>query len=220
MQFLPHASARRVAWTIVGLLFLICAGIWSVQLSAPAWLAQPLGAESGSLPRIETLLSSYQGPLSLDPVEKTSPCSVDGPLPDPSCTPGAVFSDATLDEICTPGYTQRVRSVSVKLKKQIYAAYDIPYPPPTGTYELDHLIPLALGGSNDAANLFPEAANPTPGFKEKDVVEVYLYEKVCAGYLPLVAAQEQIARNWLAVYQALDPSDIARIKKQYPSWAN
>lgn len=156
----------------------------------------------------------------LDPVQKDSACAVNGPLPDSLCTPGTVFPDATPDEICVPGYTQRVRSVSAKLRKQIYAAYAIPYPPQTGTYELDHLIPLALGGSNDAANLFPEARDPVPGFKEKDVVEVYLYEEVCAGYLPLAAAQAQIAKNWLAVYQALDPSDIARLKAKYKSWSN
>lgn len=31
------------------------------------------------------------------------------------------------------------------------------------TYEMDHLLPLELGGSNRQANLWPEAAAPRPG---------------------------------------------------------
>ncbi len=91
---------------------------------------------------------------------------------------------------------------------------------PFGTYEVDHFIPLALGGSNDIGNLFPEAAEPKPGFKEKDVVEVYLHDEVCAGHVALSVAQEQIATDWLRVYENLSPDIIKLIKQKYSSWAN
>ena len=183
--------------------------------------------QSSSLSRVSALLAKEQDPLL--PRSKTAGCVVAGPLPDRGCTPGSVFAGATVEKICVPGYSKRVRSVSAKLRKQLFAAYGIAYPPASGAYELDHLIPLAIGGDNSAANLFPEAlgrsstgeaAEPRPGFKEKDVVEVYLQEQVCAGTLDLAAAQTQVAADWTAVYNALDKSDISRIRQKYTNWAN
>ena len=174
--------------------------------------------QSSSLSRVSALLAKEQGPLL--PRSKTAGCAVAGPLPDRGCTPGSVFAGATVEKICVPGYSKSVRSVSTKLRKQLFAAYGIAYPPASGAYELDHLIPLAIGGDNAAANLFPEAAEPAPGFKEKDVVEVYLQEQVCAGALDLAAAQTQVAADWTAVYSALDKSDVSRIRQKYANWAN
>ena len=58
-------------------------------------------------------------------------------------------------------------------------------------------MPLEIGGSNDIANLWPEAAAPRPGFHEKDQVENYLRAQVCAGTMGLAQAQRAIATNWL-----------------------
>jgi hypothetical protein len=77
--------------------------------------------------------------------------------------------------------------------------------PTTGQYEVDHFVSLELGGSNDISNLFPEAAEPKPGFHEKDRVENYLHDQVCRGALTLAEAQREIATNWLAVYETLAP---------------
>lgn len=155
----------------------------------------------------------------LDEREKTTTCEVNGSYPDHACTPGAIFENADRETICVKGYTKTVRNVSVKTKKQVYAAYGITYPPPTGSYEMDHLIPLALGGNNDVANLFPEAKEPSPGFPEKDLVEMYLYEQMCDGMIDLAAAQKQIAEDWLAVYHMLSQNEASRLRKQYRSWA-
>ncbi len=131
---------------------------------------------------------------------KASGCVAQGALPDSACTPGAVFTEATKEQICVPGYTKTVRDVPNSLKDQVFAEYGITSHP-TGEYEVDHLIPLELGGSNDIANLWPEAADPKPGFHEKDQVENYLHDQMCAGAIPLRQAQAQIAANWLTVYQ-------------------
>ena len=211
---------RRFLFILLTACAVVVAGLWGVVLPSPRAVIEQVTPKAASGVRVAALLAAYQGTSTLGVVQKTAGCVINGPLPDAACTPGAVFPDAAPAAICVPGYTKGVRSVSAKLKKQIYSAYGMTYPPPTGTYELDHLVPLALGGSNDAVNLFPEAASPAPGFKEKDVVEVYLYQEMCAGHLPLAAAQVQIATNWLAVYQALDPNDIASLKAKYKSWAN
>jgi hypothetical protein len=133
---------------------------------------------------------------------KTSDCQVQAALPDPDCTPGAVFSSATKDQICQSGYASSVRNVPTSEKDQVYAAYGITSHQP-GEYEVDHLVSLELGGSNDIANLWPEAASPTPGFHQKDQVENYLHDQVCSGNIALHDAQVEIATNWLAVYQQM-----------------
>ncbi len=169
--------------------------------------------------RIIELLASTSKTYAIDERVKFSNCIIDGSYPDHACSPGAIFPDAGTSTICVSGYTKKVRSVSASLKKKVYAEYGIAYPQPTGSYEADHLIPLELGGSNDIANLFPEAKDPNPGFKEKDLVENYLHNEVCAGNLDLRAAQKQIANDWLAVYNTLSSDKISELKSQYTSWA-
>ncbi len=127
---------------------------------------------------------------------KTSGCVSSNGLPDRACTPGAIFPDATTDKICVPGYSSSVRNVPQSEKDEVYAEYGITSHEP-GQYEVDHLISLELGGSNDISNLWPEPAEPTPGFHQKDQVENYLHDQVCSGAMPLQQAQIQIATNWL-----------------------
>jgi hypothetical protein len=78
-----------------------------------------------------------------------------GDLPDPRLTPGAVLTTDAV-AVCIPGYAHSVRNVSVATKRAVYAEYDIASHQP-GEYEVDHLISLELGGSNDIANLWPES---------------------------------------------------------------
>jgi hypothetical protein len=100
--------------------------------------------------------------------------------------------------------TRERRSVSSGIRRQAFAEYGLTYPPVPGAFEVDHLIPLELGGDNTIANLWPEAAEPTPGFQEKDKVENYLHHQVCAGILHLADAQRLIATDWLAVWKRME----------------
>ncbi|HEX9035789.1 MAG TPA: HNH endonuclease signature motif containing protein [Ktedonobacterales bacterium] len=133
---------------------------------------------------------------------KTSGCQVNGKLPDSGCTPGAIFASATVDQICQSGYASSVRNVPTSEKDAVYAEYGIAshY---AGEYEVDHLVSLELGGSNDISNLWPEAANPTPGFHQKDQAENYLHNKVCAGSVSLQQAQIEIATDWTKIYDQM-----------------
>lgn len=123
--------------------------------------------------------------------------------PDSTLTPGDVFPDVTASEVCKSGYTKEVRNVSVSTKHDVYTEYGLTYPQPRGAYEVDHFIPLELGGSNDLKNLWPEPANPTPGFHQKDVVENYLHDQVCRGSESLQKAQKEIQTDWYAVYRRI-----------------
>lgn len=134
---------------------------------------------------------------------KTSGCKVRGPLQDPACTPGAIIATATKEVICKSGYASSVRNVPTSEKNQDYKEYGI-YTHTAGQYEVDHLVSLELGGSNDISNLWPEAASPKPGFHEKDKVENYLHNQVCSGAISLKQAQIEIATNWLIVYNRMN----------------
>ncbi len=147
-----------------------------------------------------TQTASPSGP-ALGQRTKTQGCVVQGALPDAPCTPGAVFASATKSQICNPGYAKSVRNVPNSEKDQVYAEYGISSHRP-GEYEVDHLVSLELGGSNDIANLWPEAASPKPGYHEKDRYENYLHDQVCNGEIALAEAQHRIATNWLQYWQA------------------
>lgn len=223
---------RHASLVSVALLALASLCLWSLSLAPAPHGPRQLSLGAVALAPIERLAVAAgleappvpwdESPVQLGERTKNAGCAVRGAYPDPACTPGAVFASTTLEAICTPGYTKTVRNVPTKLKRQVYAEYGVAYPQPSGTYEADHFIPLELGGSNDIANLFPEAAatsSDTVGFKEKDLVENYLHEQVCGGFMPLPRAQEAIARDWAAAYRAIPQSELAKLRTQYQSWA-
>jgi len=133
---------------------------------------------------------------------KTSGCVANNGLPDTACTPGAIFADVTKVQVCVSGYSAGVRNVPDSVKNQVFAEYGITSHG-AGEYEVDHLISLELGGSNDIANLWPEPAEPRPGFHEKDKVENYLHKQVCDGAISMADAQSIIATDWFSVYQSM-----------------
>lgn len=126
-----------------------------------------------------------------------------GVLPDPNCTPGASDPTVTQDNIdstiCVSGYASSVRppvSYTEPLKFKLMDAYG--YTDSPSNYELDHLIPLEIGGSpTDVKNLWPESHNITPNSYDKDGFENYLHDQVCAGKIDLATAQNEIATNWV-----------------------
>jgi hypothetical protein len=118
--------------------------------------------------------------------------------PDPALTPGATRS-VTLREICTPGSSGKARAVSRATKRTVFARYHVT--PRPGAYEVDHLISLELGGSNDLANLWPQPYHGTLNAHDKDHLENQLHALVCAGTVPLAEAQRAIATDWVAAMQ-------------------
>lgn len=146
--------------------------------------------------------SSSSGAPNFGVQSKTSGCIAQGGLQDKACTPGAIFPNVTKADICRSGYASSVRNVPTSEKTQVYQEYGIMHHS-AGEYEVDHLVSLELGGSNDISNLWPEAASPKPGFHEKDKVENYLHDQVCSGAISLKDAQTEIATNWLDVYNKM-----------------
>lgn len=126
-------------------------------------------------------------------------------LPDPRCTPGSIdpaVTQANIREtICVSGYTKTVRPPESQTERFKYGvAYPAYGTPRSKKTELDHLVSLELGGSNDAANLWPESP-PVPNPKDK--IENALHRAVCDGRVTLGAAQRAIATDWVTAESVL-----------------
>lgn len=135
-------------------------------------------------------------------------------LPDPRCTPGRTnpeVTPATIGRtICKPGWTRTVRppeSVTEPIKRRMIRLYGYYASHRLSSYELDHLIPLELGGApNDTRNLWPEvdyAGVPSQTYyrNPKDRLERVLNRRVCAGRMSLARARAMIATDWVAAYR-------------------
>jgi hypothetical protein len=118
-------------------------------------------------------------------------------LPDRVKTPGDTLP-VTKADVCTCNYTKRVRNVPDSVKRQLFADYRIT--PTPGGYEVDHLISLELGGSNDPKNLWPESYSGPNNAHVKDKLENKLHRLVCTDVITLEEAQKAISKDWIHAY--------------------
>jgi hypothetical protein len=130
-------------------------------------------------------------------------------------TPGATdprVTQANIDStICVSGYTTTVRpptSYTDRVKIERLVAYG--YSQGKASFELDHLVPLELGGAPYAvANLWPQPWEKSGlvglgwGAETKDDFENYLHRAVCAKRTTLADAQRHMAVHWIAAAQTV-----------------
>lgn len=124
-----------------------------------------------------------------------------GFLPDPKCTPGAINHSVTQQTInktiCVVGWTATIRpsvSVTEPIKFDLMKSYGDQLS--ASNYELDHLIPLELGGSPDSIkNLWPEPHEGTNGSYKKDGWENKLKAEVCSGAMKLREARRIMSKG-------------------------
>jgi hypothetical protein len=86
------------------------------------------------------------------------------------------------------GFPRCSRKVSEATKKAVLKAYQISWAD-RDRYEVDHYIPLCMGGSNDRANLWPE---PWTHAKRKDVLENRLCRQIRNGTITQADAVSQM----------------------------
>ena len=121
--------------------------------------------------------------------------------------------------MCVPGYAKKVRAVPAWLKRQAYAEYEITQYK-TGDYEVDHLIPLSLGGSNSIRNLWPQSTKTSPwNSYVKDALERKLHKLVCADQLDLKSAQRGIASDRIEAYKKYAGSTPSLVQSSFATWA-
>ena len=149
-------------------------------------------------------------------------------LPDATVTPGVTdpaVTDATV--LCNhqwgqgqPGlppvkgagtltYSQAARVTPESLKNQVFVDYGLKNPKDGGkSYEIDHLVPLSLGGRDVEKNLWPQSRNTTLEMNAwlKDKLETRLYNILCNHKPddPAVTVQEAqmaLRTDWTQAYQ-------------------
>lgn len=162
---------------------------------APAATAGPSSTPAASVTRTASPATAHV--TGTYPAHCTLLVTADGIRPDPVCTPGRVDStDRAV--VCVAGYSAAHRPPSRetnKIKAAAVRAYAVTEPA-----ELDHLVPLSLGGSNDVRNLWPE---PGPIPNGKDKIEASLLTAVCKHGADLEAAQRAIAEDWTTAAEAI-----------------
>lgn len=120
-------------------------------------------------------------------------------VPDPTLTPGSVRT-TNLGEICFEGTGQhRHRHDDMAIMESYGLA-----PESRPEFEIDHLVPLELGGSDDLANLWPEpriSVEPEWNAERKDELENALHAMVCDGSLDIEVAQKAIIDDWTEAWR-------------------
>ena len=114
------------------------------------------------------------------------------------------ISQANIQEtICRKGFTKTIRPATVYtngVKFKLMRETGIPEED-ADKYELDHIVPLALGGHpRKLANLMLQPYEGKLGARQKDRLELKLQHMVCSGELDLAIAQRQIGSDWVSAY--------------------
>lgn len=106
--------------------------------------------------------------------------------------------------ICVPGYTATVRPSTTYtngVKAKLLRETGRP-PAAASDFELDHRVPLALGGHpRNLNNLELQPWEGEDGAKKKDRLERKLQVLVCGGKVNLQAAQHTMYFDWQAAYR-------------------
>ena len=110
----------------------------------------------------------------------------------------AVTQSTIASTICVPGWTKTVRPsprYTNRIKIALIRELEIPEELLVD-FELDHRIPLALGGApSDSRNL---ELQPWDEAGDKDAIEACLARAVCAGKITLDDARRRIWTDWRA----------------------
>jgi hypothetical protein len=152
-------------------------------------------------------------------------------LPDQSITPGVIDERLSNTDVCghnwTAGnppekggaltYSRAARQTSARLKDEVFRRYGILNPHDKGiSYEVDHRVPLSLGGRDLIENLWPETRDRSVPDNAwvKDKLEAKLYHLVCHTKrgqlaLSLKVAQAAFLRDWRAAYRKYCPTNEA-----------
>jgi hypothetical protein len=119
--------------------------------------------------------------------------------PDPDSTEGAVRIDGHSSERACDRSKNHRGPMTVDRRDEVLFRYGLP-----AGYEIDHLIPLCLGGSDDFSNVWPQprrTIEPKWNAEAKDRLERLLCDMVCNGQIEIGTAQEAIAKDWISAYQ-------------------
>ena len=119
-------------------------------------------------------------------------------LPNNYKTPGATVK-ASNAQICNADFAGTLKPVAGWQQNEALERYGVR--PQGFAGELDHLIPVSLGGSNDPDNLWPFHAQGEFTLDAKNALAAKLRDMVCAGKISLKDAQDAFKRDWTKAYR-------------------
>ena len=112
----------------------------------------------------------------------------------------AITQQNIQNTICIPGYSESVRPplvVSNRIKYQLLRGHGL-LRSDAPLYELDHIIPISLGGAPlDVFNMQIQLWEGPRGAHRKDILEAEYHWQVCNLQMTLSAAQLYFAHNWV-----------------------
>jgi hypothetical protein len=118
-------------------------------------------------------------------------------LPSSFQTPGNK-SKANEAQVCAADFEASVKPMAKWQHDQALERYG--KRPEDFTGDLDHLIPIGLGGTNDPENLWPLPPNKDMGPAEKKALDLKLHQMVCDKTMKLKDAQDAIRKDWVKAY--------------------
>ena len=113
-------------------------------------------------------------------------------------TPGAK-SNVSETEVCAADFESSQKPVSPWQIGQALSRYGKRLD--DKSVQIDHLIPVSLGGTNDPDNLWPQPVQREWGPQTKDELETKLLKMVCDKKISLKAAQDAIKKDWVKAYK-------------------
>ncbi len=106
----------------------------------------------------------------------------------------------TVATVCSAGFGVATQHVSYGDRAKVLADYGLPWSERT-EYQIDYLIPLALGGDDSRTNLWPMPLTGAAVPAMKTALAELMHTLVCTGKVTLAAAQNAMAANWWGTYQ-------------------
>lgn len=153
---------------------------------------------------IATVLCLTGGAFAYTNFGKIDRIGPKGAYPDASISPGLIGTTSLEALMQTnPTYSQKYRDVPDAVKQFVKQQYGC-----KGKTEIDHILPLSIGGSNDVKNLWCEPEHVYDdnerdwGYKTKDVLEAYMAREMKKGTFTVKQAQDCFLLDWVACYQS------------------
>ena len=113
-------------------------------------------------------------------------------------TPGAT-AKVKMERLCAADFATSQKPVANWQRNEALERYGVR--PEQFSGELDHLVPVALGGSNDPDNLWPFRGTGAFTFSAKQALGIKLHDMVCSGKMSLKDAQDAFRKDWTKAYQ-------------------
>ncbi len=150
------------------------------------------------VPGVNSQATTRLGAASTQTACNTHSAANGYPLPDKGCTPGAfnptvpeaVFGNKKFTTKCV-----RDCLTDGAQKKTMYKSYGLKQ---NASCELDHLVPLEMGGADSLDNIWPQCGQAPNGKNYKDIkdqVESYLAIQIIQG-MDIDSARKGVASDW------------------------